>query len=486
MPSGRTATSRSRSWKVQRAIATLPDCLQRLAQQAVGVVAVVARAEVVGLVVERRVDLLAVDEVLDVDQLRALARGGRDLVLGELDEGAVGELVAHHDLVLGDLLVLLRADAAVLDPRAVLQVDLVEVDALGLGRREDLHRDGDQPEDDRAVPDRAWGHVRMATHSFQEERDLLDGRAVGDALLLARVAEVQEADRQLVGGDVQRGAAVRRSPSPGPSASSRRGRARGRRAARCRRPRRSRARPRGPAPRRRSAWPTTAISVGARSSFEPLPGLASSATRLSAARASGPRTRKRHGSVRWWFGAQRASSKSSSSTSSGTGSGPNALCVRRVRIRSSSGRVHPGDATSRRTAASAFGSPWSWTSWPAPLTIISLPPGAWVRACFAHSYGRREVAVAVEQQGRDVREVPRPGRLGDRHRRPVQALPGEAVLASRSRGRTGSVSASVSLSAAASSASSRPSSGADASPQGAGQSAHSVLACRPWLSCAAV
>src|SRR4051812_24039446 len=46
-------------------------------------------------------------------------------------------------------------------------------------------------------------------------------------------------------------------------------------------------------------------------------------------------TRKRHGFVRWWFGAQRASSSSSSSVSAGTGAGPNDLCVRRERISSS-------------------------------------------------------------------------------------------------------------------------------------------------------
>ena len=34
--------------------------------------------------------------------------------------------------------------------------------------------------------------------SVEEDRDLLDGRALGHALLLARVAEVQQADRQLV------------------------------------------------------------------------------------------------------------------------------------------------------------------------------------------------------------------------------------------------------------------------------------------------
>jgi hypothetical protein len=71
------------------------------------------------------------------------------------------------------------------------------------------------------------------------------------------------------------------------------------------------------------------MSVGARSSFAASDEPAASFSRPS---ASGPRTRKRHGLVRWWFGAQRASSSSSSSTAAGMGSGPNDLCVRRVRM----------------------------------------------------------------------------------------------------------------------------------------------------------
>ena len=47
-------------------------------------------------------------------------------------------------------------------------------------------------------------------------------------------------------------------------------------------------------------------SVGARPSFE-ASFAAPAAT--SFANVSGPSTRKRHGSVRWWFGAKRASSK---------------------------------------------------------------------------------------------------------------------------------------------------------------------------------
>src|SRR5215210_4165486 len=73
-------------------------------------------------------------------------------------------------------------------------------------------------------------------------------------------------------------------------------------------------------------------SVGARLSFA---AASSPAASLSRASDSGPTTRKRHGFVRLWLGAQRASSNSSSSVSRGTGSDPYALCVRRVLMASS-------------------------------------------------------------------------------------------------------------------------------------------------------
>ena len=72
-----------------------------------------------------------------------------------------------------------------------------------------------------------------------------------------------------------------------------------------------------------------ATSVGARSSFAAASGPAAA---LSAASASGPSTRNRHGFVRLWFGAQRASSNSSSSVARSTGAGAYALWVRRERI----------------------------------------------------------------------------------------------------------------------------------------------------------
>src|SRR6476646_7289743 len=79
-------------------------------------------------------------------------------------------------------------------------------------------------------------------------------------------------------------------------------------------------------------WTTEqATSVGARSSLAAPSGCA----RFNASSDRGPSTRNRHGLVRWWLGAQRASSNSWSSCSRGTGSGRYTLCVRRVRIASS-------------------------------------------------------------------------------------------------------------------------------------------------------
>ena len=61
-----------------------------------------------------------------------------------------------------------------------------------------------------------------------------------------------------------------------------------------------------------------ATSVGARSSLTAASGPAAALSRSS---ASGPSTRKRHGFVRLWLGAQRASSNSASSVARSTGSG---------------------------------------------------------------------------------------------------------------------------------------------------------------------
>ena len=70
-----------------------PGLAHRLEDQPVRVL-VVARADVVGLLEEDRVDLGGVDELGQLDDLAAVARRGLDLVLVEDDVLALGELVA--------------------------------------------------------------------------------------------------------------------------------------------------------------------------------------------------------------------------------------------------------------------------------------------------------------------------------------------------------------------------------------------------------
>ena len=126
---------------------------------------------------------------------------------------------------------------------------------------------------------------------------------------------MEQSDRPL--GRIERRAPPDRRASRARArcASSRRGRGRARRAAPGRRRPRSRADRRPAGPRRPVRRTDATTSVGARSSLPPEPGERSSASSFSRASVRGPRTRKRQGLVRLWFGAQRASSRSSSSTS---------------------------------------------------------------------------------------------------------------------------------------------------------------------------
>ena len=159
-----------------------------------------------------------------------------------------------------------------------------------------------------------------ARASVQEADDVARRRALGrGAAPGARGPEVQQRDGVLVVADAQRRAAVLRSAAPRACASSRPARGRGRRAARCRRRRPRRTGPPRRRPGRRSARPTTATSVGARSS---LPRRLGPGRLLEPLQRPGPRTRKRHGLVRWWLGAQRARSSSSASVARSTGSLP--------------------------------------------------------------------------------------------------------------------------------------------------------------------
>ena len=74
-----------------------------------------------------RVDVGEVHEGLDVDRARLARRRRLELLVGEHDLVAVVELVAVADVLVGDLAVLLGAEAPRLDRRAVLLVQLAEV-----------------------------------------------------------------------------------------------------------------------------------------------------------------------------------------------------------------------------------------------------------------------------------------------------------------------------------------------------------------------
>ena len=77
-----------------------------------------------------------------------------EVLVGQDHHLAAAEVVPLGDVVVADLLAADRAGPLVLDPPAVGAVHLVEPDVLLLGRRVELHPDGDQPERDRPFPDR--------------------------------------------------------------------------------------------------------------------------------------------------------------------------------------------------------------------------------------------------------------------------------------------------------------------------------------------
>src|SRR4051812_30080811 len=302
--------------------------------------------------------------------------------------------------------------------------------------------------------------------SVQEHRDLVDGRTVGHALLLARVAEVQQPDRQFVlgeqGGEDRHGPPVPGQPAGmgGEQDDVRGGRggqhvlvvllgvagllgADGDQ-------------------RRR------AVELGAGARLRGLGGVLERLLGLLAQHAEPPRVRevvvRRPAGQLEELEQRRAR----------YGVGPERL----VRPARPDELVdHPSDATRRRRAAIASGTSCDWTPWPAPCATISFACGAYCAADRVHSSGvERSLSPASMSVGTSG-STPAAAGCGTstggqlRHCR-AKPLP---VSVARSYG-YGSI-----LLAACSSACSRPFSGAAAEPHGAGVSAHSVLACRPWL-----
>src|SRR4051794_31894191 len=140
------------------AVRALHDLHQQLVRAQVALGLADGREEVRVVEVDG-VDLVDVDERLDVDRARLARRGGGEVVVGEQDLLRIVEVIAAADRLERHLLVLLGAEPARVDRRAVLFVELAEVDVEVAHRAVERDRDVDEPEADRAGPQRA-GHQR--------------------------------------------------------------------------------------------------------------------------------------------------------------------------------------------------------------------------------------------------------------------------------------------------------------------------------------
>ena len=125
-----------------------------------GVVADLAvRHQVVGTDQISRIDLAAVDELVDLDGSRRFQRDVLELLLRHLDEGVGVDLVALDDVLVGDLLAGVGVHLGVLDAVAGLPVELVERDLFGFRRgRIERYRTGDEGKTQEAFPVSAGGH----------------------------------------------------------------------------------------------------------------------------------------------------------------------------------------------------------------------------------------------------------------------------------------------------------------------------------------
>ena len=92
-----------------------------------------------------RIDLAAVDELVDLDGSGRFQRDVLELLLRHLDEGVGVDLVALDDVLVGNLLAGVGVDLGVLDAVAGLPVELVEGD-FSRFRSGRIERDGTSDE----------------------------------------------------------------------------------------------------------------------------------------------------------------------------------------------------------------------------------------------------------------------------------------------------------------------------------------------------
>ena len=138
---------------------------ERLFQYAVGLDPRLLRSQVVGRLVEHRVDLLLVDELDDVYEFVPLGVDGLQLIVGEDHITVLLELVALDDVVPLHFLAIRLGDPLVADRRVVGLPQLLELGCLVVSGRVEADRDRDQPEVDGALPDCSW-HVRDSIYPW--------------------------------------------------------------------------------------------------------------------------------------------------------------------------------------------------------------------------------------------------------------------------------------------------------------------------------
>src|SRR5262249_49392835 len=110
-----------------------------------------------------RVDLLALDELIDLDRACGLERDVLELVLRHLEVAALVDLITLDDVVVGNLLAGLRVDADVFDAMAGVLVDLIEADFLGVGGSGiERHRTGHEREAEKTFPVGTRGHTQYS------------------------------------------------------------------------------------------------------------------------------------------------------------------------------------------------------------------------------------------------------------------------------------------------------------------------------------
>src|SRR5205823_3988619 len=118
------------------------------------------RAQIVRTDEISRIDLAAVNKLIDFDGSRRFQRDILELLLGHLDVGVGIDLVALDDVVVSDLLAGIGVHLGIFDAVTGLPVELVERDLFGFRRgRIERYRTGDEGKTQKAFPVSAGSHV---------------------------------------------------------------------------------------------------------------------------------------------------------------------------------------------------------------------------------------------------------------------------------------------------------------------------------------